>query len=241
MFKRLFRGWAIPGWVVLAFWITVEVLDWWNRIEFFRAKVIEVNPSLQPVFEWLISGQGRLCIMLLGFILLFLAAWRKEQHEDVSHQAPAVGPPIAPPSPVRTVQAPEPPTMNLADPFYDRFWSKDKDDPGSERIIVDVTPEYLMSFFAEHTSIQALRLIEPYIGKWMRVSGPLGNVSNTQHFAHVVFERRPHSFKVIYMLFRQPDRSDRLSVLRRGTQLTVLGQIKEVTQLTLHLDNCELI
>ena len=225
MFKRLARKWAIPGWVVLAVAIIIEVLDWWNRIEFVRAKVIKVNPSLQPVFEWLISGQGRLCIMLLGFILLFLAVFRKEQYEKVSHQSPAVGPSMAPPSPVPTVQAPAPPTMNLAD----------------ERIIVDVTPEYLMSFFAEHTSIQAQRLIEPYIGKWMRVSGPLGNVSNTQNFAQVVFEHRPQSFTVIYMLFRQPDRNNRLSVLRRGTQLTVLGQIKEVTQLTLHLDNCELI
>jgi hypothetical protein len=215
MFKRLARKWAIPGWVVLAVAIIIEALDCWNRIEFVRAKVFETNPSLQPVFEWVISGQGRLCIMLLGFVLLFLSVLRKERHDNVSHQTPA-GPPIAPPSSFPTAQEPTPPAMSLGDPFYDQFWQKSKKkDAVSERIIVDVTPEYLMSLFAEHTSIQAKRLIEPYIGKWMRVSGPLGNVSNNEYFAQIVFEHRPSSHTQIYMYFRQPDRSDRLSVLRR--------------------------
>jgi len=111
----------------------------------------------------------------------------------------------------------------------------------SNREIIDATPDYLMALFDQHTSIQAQRLIEPYIGKWMRVSGKLGNVSNNEYFAQVVFEHRPSSYPRIYMLFRQPNRSDRFSVLRRGTQLTVLGQIQEVAQLTLQLDNCELI
>ena len=111
----------------------------------------------------------------------------------------------------------------------------------SERQIVDVTPDYLRSFFVEHISIQAQRLIEPYIGKWMRVSGPLDDVSNNEYFSQVVFERRPGTHTVTYMYFRQPDRRDRLSVLRRGTELTVLGQIERVNAMEVHLNNCELI
>lgn len=229
-------GWAIPGWVVLAFSITVEVLDWWNRIEFFRAKVIEVNPSLQPVFEWLVSGQGRLCIMLLGFILLFLAARRKEQHEDVSHQAPAVGPPIAPPSPVPTVQVLAPPT--IADSRQEVKLPPNY----SNREIVDATPDYLMDLFDQHTSIQAQRLIEPYIGKWMIVSGKLRDIADHPHGSQLTFESSaPDRYGVVFMWFHQPDRRDRLSVLRRGTELTVLGQIQWVNKVEVNLQKCELI
>jgi hypothetical protein len=234
MFKRLARKWAIPGWIVLAFWIIIEGLDWWHRIEFVRAKVIKLNPSFQPVFEWVISGQGRLCIMLLGFVLLFLAVLRKERYDSVSHQAPAAGPQIAPPASSPTAQEPKPPVMSLGDPSQ-------KKDLVSERIIVDVTPLYLMDLFSEHTSIQAQRLIEPYIGKWIRISGPLGDVSDNEYFSQVVFEHGPKMFAQVFMYFRQPNRSDRLSVLRRGTELTVLGQIERVNGMEVHLDNCELI
>jgi hypothetical protein len=55
------------------------------------------------------------------------------------------------------------------------------------------------------------------------------------------FDRPPRTYTTIYMYFRQPDRTDRLSILRRGTKLTVLGQIKEVRAYEFHLDNCELI
>jgi hypothetical protein len=114
MFKRLAGKWAIPGWIFLAFALAIELLDWWHRIEFVSAKVMQMTPSLHPVFEWMISGQGRLCIMLLGFVLLLLAAWRKEQNE-----APRMLP-----------------EMNLADPFYDQFWQKSKNkDRTGERVM----------------------------------------------------------------------------------------------------------
>jgi hypothetical protein len=52
--------------------------------------------------------------MLVGFVLLLLAAWRKEQNE-----APTMLP-----------------EMNLADPFYDQFWQKSKNkDRTGERVM----------------------------------------------------------------------------------------------------------
>jgi hypothetical protein len=76
VFKRLFQRWAIPGWLVLAFWIAIELLDWWHRIDFVGSK-LKANPSLHLAFEWIVSGQGRTCLGLFGFILLFLAVSRK--------------------------------------------------------------------------------------------------------------------------------------------------------------------
>src|SRR6266487_5766531 len=101
MFKRLAGKWTIPGWFILAFALAIELLDWWHRIEFVSGKVMQVTPFLHPFFEWIISGQGRLCTMLVGFVLLLLATWRKEQNE-----APKATPPIAPPASVPTALAP---------------------------------------------------------------------------------------------------------------------------------------
>ena len=45
------------------------------------------------------------------------------------------------------------------------------------RTLVDVTPGYLMDLYGGHTSIQAAKLVEAFIGKWLRVSGPLNDVT----------------------------------------------------------------
>ena len=64
------------------------------------------------------------------------------------------------------------------------------------RIVVDVTPEYLTGLFKQHLNVQAKKLIEAYIGKWMKVSGPLGDV----YFNQVTFgQRRPFERATVYM------------------------------------------
>jgi hypothetical protein len=109
-----------------------------------------------------------------------------------------------------------------------------------ERTIVDVTPEYLAGFFDDHTSIQAQKLADAFIGKWLKVSGPLGNVGSFKYSSQVTFAST--SNVMVYMLFR--DRAlveDTLSVLKRGDQITVLGKIDRIEPLDVQLDNCELV
>jgi hypothetical protein len=87
VFKRLFQRWTIPGWLVLAFWIAIELLDWWHRIEFVGSK-LKANPSLYSAFEWIVSGQGRACLVLFGFILLFLAVFREAAEKPSGTKTP---------------------------------------------------------------------------------------------------------------------------------------------------------
>jgi hypothetical protein len=47
------------------------------------------------------------------------------------------------------------------------------------RTLVDVTPAYLASLYGEHTEIQADKLLEAFVGKWMRVSGSVEEVFAT--------------------------------------------------------------
>lgn len=110
-----------------------------------------------------------------------------------------------------------------------------------ERTFVDSRPEDLTRVFEEHTEIQARTRVADAIGKWMKVSGPLGNVGDFTSFAQVTFMYRPSPHPQIYMYFRKKKWFDRVSVLNRGNDITVVGRISEVKYGELHLDNCELI
>ena len=44
-----------------------------------------------------------------------------------------------------------------------------------QRIISDVTPDYLMDLYSNHMTIEGDKDIAPYIGKWFLLSGPLYN------------------------------------------------------------------
>jgi len=110
-----------------------------------------------------------------------------------------------------------------------------------ERSFVDITPEDLVRVFKEYTEIQARTRVADVIGKWMKVSGPLGNVGDFTSFAQVTFALRPSPRATVFMYFRKKKWFDRISLLNRGNDITVVGRISEVKYGELHLDNCELI
>jgi len=116
-----------------------------------------------------------------------------------------------------------------------------------ERMFVGagVTPEYLAKFFQDHTAIQAANLIEAFIGKWMKLSGRLNDVRlHRDSFASVSLRRSAVEEDVracnVTMFFYQPW-FDRLAILKRGEELTVIGRIDKVDALSLILEECEIV
>jgi hypothetical protein len=118
-----------------------------------------------------------------------------------------------------------------------------------ERIVVnpEVTPEYLVGLFKEHTSVQADKLATTYIGKWIELSGPLGDVfprgyvGDGKYTSLVLFADRGIGLDKIYVAMQFDDRwLDRLAVLPRGTKIKILGQIERINKVEIRLDNCEL-
>jgi hypothetical protein len=103
-----------------------------------------------------------------------------------------------------------------------------------ERSAVDVTPEYLMHFFEGHTDMQARARVADFIGKWMQVSGPLGNVSPELQVSFA--DKSP-----VHMFFHKKKWGDRLLTLSRGDNITVIGQIAYVERGNLVLYSCELM
>ena len=109
-----------------------------------------------------------------------------------------------------------------------------------------ITLEYLVGLYREHIGIQATKLTERFIGKWMSVSGLVEEVLPTgKTSAMLTFQRRPdesiylHERATIYMYFREPW-IDSVAMLRPGNEVTVNGQLDQVNKLAIHLKNCEI-
>jgi hypothetical protein len=95
----------------------------------------------------------------------------------------------------------------------------------------------LTGLFDEHTSIQAEKLVEAFIGKWVRVSGTVGNVTAIAGGGAKVQLPRDSEHSMVFMRFN--DKSV-VEVLKKGDPITVIGKIRQVSTLWLELENCEL-
>lgn len=102
------------------------------------------------------------------------------------------------------------------------------------------TPEYLTGFFRNELAIHAERRTKDFIGKWMRVSGnvedisegyPKGTVRVTTHRSGIV--------SIIFLRF-DAEWHDRVMLLQRNQTITVLGSIRSIESYYLHLEHCEL-
>jgi hypothetical protein len=110
------------------------------------------------------------------------------------------------------------------------------------RTLVDVTPAYLASLYGEHTEIQADKLLEAFVKKWMRVSGSVEEVFATdENGACVAFPHEGPDEPSVMMYFRgKAIIDDQLRVLKIGDRITVIGQIESASAGVIVLKNCEL-
>jgi len=112
----------------------------------------------------------------------------------------------------------------------------------SERIIVDTTLDYLLGFFKEHTNAQAQKLIETYLGKWIKLTSEVKNVDELPDevmvFAGISI---PPKIQHIFFHFNDQVNIDRAKLLRRDEEITILGEIVVVEAHSIHLKNCEFV
>jgi hypothetical protein len=145
---------------------------------------------------------------------------------------PKIEIPPTPPQPLPSSSVSMPPAVH-----------SETESQSEKRETVNVTPEYLTGFYREgHTSVQARKLAEAFLGKWMKVSGPLGDVlGNYDNQRMVVFSNRSiYTNDLVNMFFRDKKWFSKLSTLRRGDTITVIGQVTDVNNLEIWLNNCEL-
>jgi hypothetical protein len=109
----------------------------------------------------------------------------------------------------------------------------------TERIFVDVTPEYLVDCYKGRMIAEGGRLVAPYIDKWVKWSRTVNDVSVNETRGGIVWCDMIDSSKLIVMIF-SAKWVERLSILKRGGQITVSGRLQSVSLVNIELANCEL-
>jgi hypothetical protein len=110
--------------------------------------------------------------------------------------------------------------------------------PNTERVVVDVTPEYLMGLYENMTIVQGDASASIYIDKLIRFHGSVNNVSQFRDGSVRVYSNL--SGKLITMEFEGRDVST-VSTYTIGRSIDVLGQIAKVTRMELTLLKCSLL
>jgi hypothetical protein len=108
-----------------------------------------------------------------------------------------------------------------------------------DKIIIDITPEYLWSLFRGRTSMQGGRLAEPFLNKWMVVCGPFRNIRQLTNQMCVTFAHRA-TMEIVFMYFNE-DWRGRLEIIIQDQKISVVGRIDSVNNDTLMLEDCELV
>ena len=111
----------------------------------------------------------------------------------------------------------------------------------------EITPQFLLGLYATQTSVQAGKVSEIYIGKWIHVSGVVTDVQEfndldgdlTMVHLHIQGDQPKKRSALVLSVFRRPW-AERALMLTRGANVNIFGQIKETSWKWLDLDHCEL-
>jgi hypothetical protein len=110
-----------------------------------------------------------------------------------------------------------------------------------KKVVVNVTPEYVMSLCTGQTAVQAQKSVGLFLGKWIPASGIVEDVSEYSDRWEVQLRMEPiDSFRTIVARFRDETMFDHVSVLPKGKQVEVFGKIDYVRTTVMALENCEL-
>lgn len=200
-------------------------LDLWGNLSFLVEKL--QDGTAKSVLGFFTSERGANALFFVAIsslVLSLLFEVRREKPEAQWHETPDYD---------LTPETPQ------AEEVKDREQEK-LDLPPAERIFVDASPEYLMGFFDEHTSAQAGRLITPYIGKWMRVSGIVLDVDSESDCT--IIRLGVKSIRtMVTALFTEQRWIERVETLRPNQPITVIGRISRVGRISLWLEQCEVV
>jgi hypothetical protein len=118
------------------------------------------------------------------------------------------------------------------------------------RIFIKETPQELQELRHGHVTVQADKLLEPYLGKWMRVAGTVSDVheyKSSEKWTVNVWTRLAETRLGVPMktdelsLEFAATWSERLVLLKRDEHINVIGRIKSIELLSINLEQCELL
>ena len=111
-----------------------------------------------------------------------------------------------------------------------------------ERNYVTVSPMYLTALFQQYTTFQANRLVEIYIGKWMKVSGVVRNVKAYEDdtITVMIADQARQPVPVILGMSFEKEWTDRVAILGLGDFIVATGKIFSVDSNSIIMKESEL-
>jgi hypothetical protein len=118
---------------------------------------------------------------------------------------------------------------------------KQEDKPQPPRIMVPsgVTPQQLIGIFNDekYTHDQAVRMTEPYTGKWMRFTGTINDIVGNIVFLNA--EDRPAG--IILCANVGKDWHERVAMLQRRMPVSIEGRVQKINWTNVTLQDCEIV
>jgi hypothetical protein len=110
-----------------------------------------------------------------------------------------------------------------------------------ERVFVDVTPDYLLKIKRQKnlTAIQSDRVLEPYMGKWIKVTGKIVQMFERMTFLRLGVDEDRQPIDVTLMV--ADEWKSQFHVLPLGHEVTAIGWIDEIRWSEIQLRECEIV
>jgi hypothetical protein len=135
-----------------------------------------------------------------------------------------------------TSSPPNPTPPNPAPPTDEPL----KSSPARVMLGPNLTPQYLGAQMDGRTAYQFEKLIEIYIGKWMRLGGPIVNIRASMIENIMVVSLDGGAPMNAGLRFDKSKWVDHLSILPVGETISVVGKISAVERYWIWLEECEL-
>lgn len=112
--------------------------------------------------------------------------------------------------------------------------------PVDGRIVVTIAPAKLLEMYKNNTAAAGNRLIQPYLEKWLSISGVVWDVDHDDKKRSSVFIRLNEDQDIRGVLRFEPEWYDHVSILGVGSHVDAVGQLKAAEN-SIRLENCELV
>ena len=198
--------------------------------------------SLTNPFDlrWQVRIGASLAILAIGLAISYSLHWQQKRtgSATVRAAAPTVAPRLAttPTTPLETaVPSPARPTGSSS-----QATAPSPADPKSdERIFIGGPPEYFLRLGDGLMTSQRTLLIQPYLGKWMRVEGAVYDVA-IHEYTSTISLASSKGLLTHVLSFDPKKWNEYLLVLSKGSTVNVIGQFDSIFLDTIRLRNCEL-
>lgn len=180
---------------------------------------------------WLAGGVGA----IIAAIIISRTQMRihsKEKGVDETEQ----------PSTTKTVPIPKKAELAPPPPVLPSFVIVDPApaDNSTDRIFIKADPESLRKLYDEHTGHHADLLFAPFKGKWLSVRGTVDDVRTIFEGSHLVFLAHRFDEAMIACSFKV-SQVQRISHLRRGDAVSLIGRLNAASHSGVDLVECELL